>query len=323
MMKEKKETPFPPGVLPTIAAGFELVSKQLWLLVIPVALDAFLWLGMRLGAQVFMDEMITFWQQENALIAIPQEMIDEFVLLATRTNVFAALSVPLIGVPTFMAGITPEKTPISTAVLELGSVPIVILFVLMLSVLGVFLTAVYYNLIAHALRGTMDPDAQMPIPALIARVGQSWLMLLLLGIVLFLILLILYIPLMLLATVFAAISPVLGGVIAVFAPVVMIFAIIQFIFVPHALILHGRPLANGMIESSLIIRKNLMATINLFFTLVLINYLMNSLLLWADDGSWLTAASIVGHAFVSTGLVTAVFIFYHDRFTLLDVPQEA
>ncbi len=320
MTNETKETSIPPRIMPTLAAGFDLVSKHLWLLVIPVALDAFLWLGTRLGAQVFMDEMIAFWQQEEALVSIEPEIIEQIAALTTRTNLFATLSIPVIGVPTFMAGITPEITPIETAVLEVNSNATVVLSIILLSVVGLFITAVYYNLIAHALRRNMGDD--MPIPALLARIGRSWLLLLLLGVLMAIGLFILYIPLILLATGLAAINPILGGAAAVFAPVLLLSILLQFIFVPHGLILHGRPLVNAMVESSLIIRKNLMGCITLLFTIVLINYLMSSIMLLADNGSWLTGASIIGHAFVATAMITAVFIFYHDRFTLLDVTQK-
>ena len=320
MMNETKETPILLGVMPTLAAGLDLVSKHLWLLVVPVALDLFLWLGTRLGAQVFMDEMVSFWQQENVLLAINPEMVETFVSLTTRTNLFAALSIPMIGVPTFMSGITPELMPVETAVFELNSIVAVILSVILLSVIGLFITAVYYNLIAYVLRRNMGDD--MPIPDLIARMGRSWLLLLMMGVFLAIALFILYIPMILLATGLAAINPVLGGAAAVFAPVVLFSIVLQFIFVPHGLILHGRPLAVAMVESSLILRKHWMEAIILFFTIVLINYLMSSIMLLADNGSWLTGASIIGHAFVATAMTTAVFIFYHDRFTLLNVPQK-
>ena len=320
MTNETKETSTPPGIMPTFAAGLDLVSKHLWLLVVPVALDAFLWLGTRLGAKVFMDEMIAFWQQEEALLTIEPEIIEQIAALTTRTNLFAMLSIPMIGVPTFMAGITPELTPMKTAVLEADSIAAVVLSIILLSVVGLFITAVYYNLIAHAIRRNMDDN--MPIPALIARIGRSWLLLLLMGVFMAIGLIILYIPLILLATVLASISSVLGGAIAIFSPVILFSILIQFIFVPHGLILHGRPLLNAMVESSLIIRKNLMGCITLFFTIVLINYLMSSIMLLADNGSWLTGASIIGHAFVATAMVTAVFVFYHDRFTLISVSQE-
>lgn len=320
MTNETEETPTLLGIMPTLAAGLDLVSKHLWLLVVPVILDLFLWLGTRLGAQVFMDEMVAFWQQEDVLLAIEPEILELFLSLATRTNVFAALSIPIIGVPTFMSGITSESIPIKTAVFELNSIVAVLFSIIVLSVVGLFITAVYYNLIAHALRRNMGNE--MPIPDLIARTGRSWLLLLLLGVLLAIGLFILYIPMILLATGLAAINPVLGGAAAVFAPVVLFSIVLQFIFVPHGLILHGRPLANAMVESSLILRKHWMEAITLFFTIILINYLMSSIMLLADSGSWLTGASIIGHAFVATAMVTAVFIFYQDRFTLLNVPQK-
>jgi hypothetical protein len=41
--------------------------------------------------------------------------------------------------------------------------------------------------------------------------------------------------------------------------------------------------------------------------------LLQQVLRWADDGSWLTLGTITGHAFVSTALIVATFLFYRDR----------
>jgi hypothetical protein len=45
-------------------------------------------------------------------------------------------------------------------------------------------------------------------------------------------------------------------------------------------------------------------------------------ILWrlADDGSWLTAASIAGHAFIRTGLMISLFVFY--KYLLRQLPLE-
>ena len=52
-------------------------------------------------------------------------------------------------------------------------------------------------------------------------------------------------------------------------------------------------------------------------TLFLLTFGLRTVLTWiwlgVDQGNWLTLISIAGHAFVSTGLVAATFIFYRDR----------
>jgi hypothetical protein len=52
---------------------------------------------------------------------------------------------------------------------------------------------------------------------------------------------------------------------------------------------------------------------SLLITVLIINSGMNFLWHLADDGSWLTLVSIAGHAFITTALAVAIFVFYRDR----------
>ncbi len=320
MAKETTETSLnPPGIMPTIATSFELVSRHLWLLILPITLDLSLWMGTRLGAQVFLEEMIAFWQQDDSVLAVAEEVIEQFTLLVTRTNLFASLSVPIIGIPTLMTGITPESTPLPTETIELGSMTDVALAIIGLTVVGLLLTAVYYTLIAYTIRShTENP---LPTHNLMEQMGVNWLKLLAFTLIILLFLFILYIPLLLIATLFSFISPVLSAMVAVMAPFLLLSLLFQLIFAPYSIILHGRPLINAVMESSAVFRTNVMNSITFIFTIAFISYLMNIILTAIDDGGWMMTVGIVAHAYIGTALVTAVFIFYHDRAVLL-APQE-
>ena len=50
MNLQKSETlPPPPGVIGSLRAGFDVVSSHVWLILLPIVLDVFLWLGPRLS----------------------------------------------------------------------------------------------------------------------------------------------------------------------------------------------------------------------------------------------------------------------------------
>jgi hypothetical protein len=72
-----------------------------------------------------------------------------------------------------------------------------------------------------------------------------------------------------------------------------------------------------VLESFQIVRRNLLSGLGLLLSLIVISQLLDWLLLMAEDGSWFTLVSIMGHAFVSTALVTATFLFYRDRYSIL------
>jgi hypothetical protein len=39
-----------------------------------------------------------------------------------------------------------------------------------------------------------------------------------------------------------------------------------------------------------------------------------TILLTADSGTWVTAINLLAHAYISTALIVALFIFYRDRY---------
>ena len=58
---EKLETlPPPPGVFGSLKAGFDIVSSRVALILIPLTLDLFLWLGPRLGVEGLLLPSITY-----------------------------------------------------------------------------------------------------------------------------------------------------------------------------------------------------------------------------------------------------------------------
>ena len=73
------------------------------------------------------------------------------------------------------------------------------------------------------------------------------------------------------------------------------------------------------LESFQILRRNMLAALAMLLMMLVISRALDWLLLLAEDGSWFTLVSILGHAFVSTALVAATFIFYRDRYAILQL----
>ena len=111
MDRNTQEVPLRQRILSPLAAGFELVTGRWWLLLLPVALDLFLWLGPRLN-------IAPLWQQLIALLpeaTVPAETLAQLMEAASATNLFALLSLPYLGVPVLMSGVlAPPLTPLET-----------------------------------------------------------------------------------------------------------------------------------------------------------------------------------------------------------------
>jgi len=320
MMRQKEQSAVPPGIFATVGQGFDSTAKHLWLILIPVLLDLFFWLGPRLSFGALIERMVSSIQDEAAAAGLS---IDLLLELAPRTNLFTTLSIPAIGVPAFVVGMTPENTPIATQGFELTNAWIWVLLLILFSLTGLMLSSVYFGLIALVVRNQEQTEGVRPQFALggfLLRAGWNWLNMLAVFLFVFAGLVIFYIPLILVSSLLSLVSGVLAMVVLFVGPMVGLWIVFYLSFVPHGLILNERPLLRAAVESFQLVQRNLLPGMGLLIVVMGINRVLDWLLLLAEDGSWFTAVSIVGHSFVSTALVVATFIFYRDRYILLTQP---
>jgi len=314
MVQKQGQTTALPGVFSTLSAGFELTTRYLWLMLLPAALDLFLWIGPRLSFRTLLQGLIT-----TSVAQLPADVltIDVAPLMeaAGRINHFAYLSVSLLGVPTLMAGPIPDKTPIAPAVIDGGGLGAWLGLLVLFTLVGLLLTAIFYNLIAYALRRAMAA----PLPPFgpsrfVGRTVHTWLRLVALLALLLVLVLVITIPVALLAGFLTLLSQTFG-VFVMFGAFVLILWLIMFLsYTPQGMLLNPRPFFTVVADSVRLFQRNLPAAMGLLAVVVVVRQLLSFILLRADSGTWVTAINILAHAYIATALTVALFIFYRDRF---------
>jgi hypothetical protein len=302
-----------PGVFATLSAGFELTTRYLWLMVIPALLDLFLWIGPRLSFRPLIESLF-------AQLPVEAMLIDPGPLLAEavpRLNHFTYLGVPLLGVPALMTGLTPEQTPIQPAVVERAGWGEWFGYLLLFTVIGLLLAAVFYSFIAYALRRSGAPPGEAPgltVGRFGRRIARTWLRLLVLTTVMGVLIMALLVPISLLAGFVALINQMLASVVLLGALIVILWVVLFFGYTPQGMTLNPRGFLSALGDSIRLFQKNLPASLGLLFVVVLARQLLSNILLSADSGTWVTVINILAHAYISTALVVALFIFYRDRY---------
>lgn len=350
VQKQDKSTALP-GVFPTLAAGFDLTTRYLWLMAIPALLDLFLWIGPRLSFRALVERLIAQMPAE-ALVVDPRPLLEEF---APRLNHFIYLSVTYLGVPTLMSGLSPEKTPIAPAILDGGGWAGWIGYLLLFTLAGLLLAALYYNLIAYAMRRSMAdgavaeaargqgrqarqastgegaspgasnltprsaPDSARPLPALTParfarRTLQTWLRLMALAALFAGLLMIVLVPATLFAGFMALISQTLATFVLLGALVLVIWLVMFLSYTPQGMLLNPRPFFHAVADSVRLLQGNLPTSLGLIFVVFLSRQLLSYILLTADSGTWVTAILVLAHAYIATALTVSLFLFYRDRF---------
>ncbi len=85
-------------------------------------------------------------------------------------------------------------------------------------------------------------------------------------------------------------------------------------FTSHGVIRYGFGLRQAMRESIRVVRWNFFSSMGFLLSVFLIAW-VGATQVWSlpDDGSWYLLLAIVGHAFVSTTLLSASFAYYLSR----------
>ena len=310
--KSPKRTPLP-GILPTLKAGFEVTGRHWWLVLLPTLLDTFYWLGPRLSPRLLVEQTI------NTLTSQPlfAQMNDQLITAAQQTNLFTSLTIPFLGVPALMR-LAPAETPLSPFIIEVQSLGMWFLLFLGLSVTGVLLTALYFSLVARAVK---QGKSRLSPGQFMRRVLRTWGQLTVIGLGLVIMALIIFFPLLIIGYILSLISAQLFILVLLIGTMLLFWIAVFCGFAPHGLTLNGRSLFQAVTESVQLVRINYISTMILLLAITGISTLMDYLLRFADDGSWLTLSSILGHAFVSTSLVAATYVFYQDRVTIQLIAQ--
>ena len=312
LQKQEKQATLP-GVFSTLAAGFEMTTRYLWLMIIPALLDLFLWIGPRLSFRPLIESLAT----QMPVQGMPVDMGALLDLYATRLNHFTYLSVSLVGVPTLMNGLTPEKVPVQPLVIERAGYGEWFGYLLLFTVGGLLLAAVYYSLIAYTMRRVGASAAGTPMPPLrlLRRTTRTWSRLLGLTALFLAFVLVITVPVALLAGFVSLLSQTLATLVLMGALVLIIWLVMFFSYTPQGMTLNPSGFMTAMAESVRVFRGHLPASLGLLFIVTLIRRLLELVLLTADSGTWVTGINLLAHAYICTALIMALFIFYRDRYT--------
>ena len=312
----------PAGVIETLSAGYSAVNHHLWVLVLPILLDVFLWFGPHVSYSPLVGPAVTHATEWTRQVALGQRRaattpdylsptsLDEtrqwLIDRADEANGLALLAWGPIALPSLAALPSPNEDLAFVSGWLDGAL-------LLVASIGVsfLLGGWFYGGLAAASNGVRNGPLAAGRDTPRAVVGVLGLVGAVLGIAL-----LLGLPLLLLIGFTALVSPpvaVLGGALVaagiLFASVYLFFAI-DAIFVSNA-----GPLA-AIRRSVAVVRRHLRPSLALIVLTWLIlagmarvwDVLANSL-----QSPYGVALSIFGNAYIASGLIAAGMIFYVQR----------
>jgi hypothetical protein len=317
MNVQKLETlPPPPGVIGSLRAGFDAVSGHVKLILFPLVLDLWLWLGPRFSVDALLRPYMRFlFEQARRGLTSPTDMqriagVQASLMEALeRFNLLSLLGKLVtfpIGVSSLLVGIMPVTTPYGEQrVVQVSSLPSLVGLMFLFILIGWVGGGLYFRWVSETVLGGAKREAGI---SSVWAIIQTFI----LSVIWFIGLLIAMVPVFLILTVLALISPALANG-AVFVMLMLSFwLIVPLFFTPHG-IFARRQNAFSSVLSSLRMARFTLPTSGMFVLSAFLLYRgLNYLWSVPPNNSWMLLIGIAGHAFITTALLAASFVYYRD-----------
>lgn len=313
MMSKENRMPEPPKTLKSIRIGFDAITQHIGLILFPLVLDLIIWFAPHMRIKGLMEGLIkgffSFPTLDNPeleeLVTASREM---WTVFAERLNLVAALRSFPVGIFSLLSSVLPISTPLGEPMfVEVESPGNAFLFVLSFLLVGMVLGVIYYAAVCQA--ALYDRVRWREV---IAR--GPWLIKH--TVLLSLIWLGLFFAVSLLGgcliTGAALVNTLLAqGALLIFS-FVYLWMMFPLFFSPHGIFTGKKRAWRSVYES---IRMTGLSFLQTGFFIILAILITQGLdVVWqvAPGDSWLMLISVTGHAFVTTGVLAASFVYYQD-----------
>ena len=310
-----------PGIIDTLSAGFDIVNRRPWILALPVLLDLLLWRGPQISAQPFLQGTLNNYQAALAsgdqLVAPSGQNIQSLTQMADAAvagfNMLTLLVLNIASVPSTM-GSRPIDT---TAIITVNNGVSFFLLLIILEIVGVLLSSVYYGAIAQQVR-----DGRVDFSRLFASL--NWYVIHMFTLLLILIGVSLAFGVVLSLVVGA--GALLGGlflqaavgVAGTVAYLLVVWALLFLFFAVDAIVVSEVDARRAILNSALVVGKNFWPALALIFLVFLITSGMQIIWSTLGDSQLGVVAGILGNAYVASGLAAASMLFYQSRLAGLE-----
>jgi hypothetical protein len=310
----------PLGIIDCLSAGFGAVAQKPGLLLIPLLLDLFLWLGPRLSIASLVPQLaarlrtIAGGTAGNSADLFQQNTTE----ILGSFNLFSALSTWPLGVPSLLAGNDPGTSPLkSPATIQLQGFDELLAWLLALTLGGLLLGSLYLGRIARwADKGRVGIRAWLKLVWLYWARIVALVFTVLLGA--FVLSMSFFLVLEVVSLIFAPLTPLL----LLLGVGTGMWALFHLFFAVHGILVDGLTIPQAMSNSVTLVRQHPLSSVGLLVMAVVIDLGLSTIWNMPPSESWLRLAAIAGNAFINTGLATATFIYYCGRTSgVRSIPQ--
>jgi hypothetical protein len=246
--------------------------------------------------------------QDPGMAELIQPVQTVWTEIAEQFNLLAILRTYPVGITSLMVAKLPTASPFGImASWEIDSFGGTFIAFILIALIGIILGTLYFLVVAQA---AVIGDVSWR--EAIEQWPRASLQMLYLGILWMVLLIFITIPGSFLLSL-VALSGVSYGQCALFIFAGIVFwLILPLVFSPHGIVMNQNNFFTSVKLSALLTRKTLPTTVLFILVIFLLSKGLDILWLVPSETSWLLLVGILGHAFVTTGLLASSFVYYRD-----------
>jgi hypothetical protein len=219
-------------------------------------------------------------------------------------NLLSSIRTYPIGIPSLFASVGPLQTPMGAAqIYELPNGTIAFGAWILITLVGIIGGSLYFNEIARV-------TSLEHTPVSFKRITWQILQSIFLGILLIVILMVIFIPASILLSILTMINPVLAQIAVLLISIIVLWLLIPLVFSPHGIFAFKQNAFVSILLSVRMVRYFLPTTGLFLLFVVVISQGLDMLWRVPPETSWMVLIGILGHAFITTGLLSASFVYY-------------
>ncbi|GAC1353587.1 MAG: hypothetical protein NVS4B8_07200 [Herpetosiphon sp.] len=306
MHRNAVKTDRPPSVITTITQGYQSLNRHLWILVLPLLVDLFLWQGPRISPQPLFGRLI-------GDVAVPELRAQIQTLLDQDRTGNTPLDLRVDGTRLNLLGtlsgtITTPRPPLAQPTWHVGSMAALGGTLLLSNAIGLLLSSIYLLLLGDAILSR--PTSGNYLNRGIVTFGRM------VGVVLLWIVIAIgaLLPFIIVAALSMLLSPVLSYAVVLVGAIMLLWIWFTTQWAFDAVVVSGAGVRTALLGSVWVVRRFFMDAVTLVLVSMLIAVGLS--VIWqalARAGILGLLIAMAGSAYISTGLAAAHLIFFRDR----------
>ena len=309
---ETQVMPIPPNMIAALRSGFDAIANKIAIIIIPIAFDLLLWLGPHLQIKTVLNHSIDILASsasstlETGNVVTP--MVDTLRTAASQYNLLSLLRTFPVGIPSLMSSRLPIAIPRGSPLFVDLTNPFIITGVMVgMLLIGLIIGCFYYLLVAQ-----ISLDGKMALTKAIKNWSWSAVQVISLALALLILFIIISIPSVCVISAIALFGIPLGQFAFFLYTGIILWIAFPLLFSAHGIYVNHLGALASVRRSMVMTRMTLPTTALFILAVFAISEGLDILWRVPPENSWLTLIGVGGHAFITSALLAASFIYYRD-----------